>query len=156
MPELPEVETVCRGLRPYILDKTITKVEVQQPKLRYPVDANIDIKTTGQKISNIIRRAKYIILQLENCCLIIHLGMSGKITWHTKNQNLEKHDHVEIHFNDGVLRYNDPRRFGCVLLTNKNYQEHKLLKNLGLEPLTKEFNDFYLYKQEDRMIHNIL
>ena len=147
MPELPEVETVCRGLKPHLLRKTIVKIEVIQPKLRYRVDKDIHKQLTGQTVQDIRRRAKYILLQLDNNYLIIHLGMSGTLNWHEKTQELSKHDHVAIQFTDGVLHYNDPRRFGCILVTNRNYQQHKLLANLGPEPLTEQFNDFYLYKQ---------
>jgi formamidopyrimidine-DNA glycosylase len=146
MPELPEVETVCRGLQPYITKQQIRCVSVYQPSLRYKVADDLPEVLTGQTIQCITRRAKYIVMQLDKGYLVIHLGMSGRLTWQSLDAPLAKHDHIELQFPGGLLRYNDTRRFGCFLWT-ADYASHKLFSKLGVEPLTAEFTGLYLYHQ---------
>jgi formamidopyrimidine-DNA glycosylase len=152
MPELPEVETSCRGIEPYCLNQSITKIIVRQAKLRWPVDKDISLQLSGKVISLVNRRGKYILLQLEpSLALMIHLGMSGSLRIVEKSRRaspeIGKHDHVDIELSNGkILRYNDPRRFGSILI-NREGEQHLRLKELGLEPLTEDFTADYLYRQ---------
>ena len=146
MPELPEVETTLRGIQPHVLNKKITSVIVRQPSLRWPVPVKlIKKKLLSNVFSNISRRGKYLLLECAKEHLIIHLGMSGSLRI-ADSDDLEKHDHVDISFEDGtVLRYCDPRRFGCFLWT-KDLEQHFLLRDLGPEPLGNNFSGEYLYR----------
>lgn len=145
MPELPEVETSCRGIEPYCLNMTIVKITVRQPKLRWPVDPDLSLKLTRQKITAVRRRGKYILLETAAGTLMIHLGMSGSLRIVDAAIEVAKHDHVDICLSNGkIIRYNDPRRFGCIVLNTEGNQ-HKLLARLGVEPLTDEFDSEYLY-----------
>ena len=145
MPELPEVETTLRGIEPYILGKTITSIIVRQPSLRWPVpQAKIKKKLEYNKIDGIRRRGKYLLIESSKEYLIVHLGMSGSLRISEK-ENLKKHDHIDICFDDGtILRYCDPRRFGCFLWSD-DIENHNLLKDLGPEPLGNSFNGDYLF-----------
>ncbi len=146
MPELPEVETSRRGIEPHIRLHTITDVVIRQHKLRWPIPADLPETVRGQQVEQVGRRGKYLILQLQTGNIIIHLGMSGSLRVATKNQAAEKHDHIDICFdNSKILRLRDPRKFGCVLWTDAPVAEHKLLKKLGPEPLTGDFSEDYLY-----------
>lgn len=146
MPELPEVETTLRGIKNHIEKKRVKEVNIYQEKLRWPVDKRLPSKLSDKKLLNLQRRGKYLVLEFENGALFIHLGMSGSLRILKLKSQLEKHDHFEIIFsNDKVLRLRDPRRFGAVLWTEDNWQNHKLIKSLGPEPLTDEFNTEYLY-----------
>ena len=106
MPELPEVETTLRGIEPHIINKTISSVIIRQPSLRWPVPKSlIKRKLEKKKIENIKRRGKYLLLESSNENLIVHLGMSGSLRI-SKKENLKKHDHIDICFEDGtILRY---------------------------------------------------
>ena len=145
MPELPEVETTLRGIEPHILNKTISSVVVRQPSLRWPVPTNtLKDKLINKTFSGIKRRGKYLLLESSKEFLIIHLGMSGSLRIAEQDQ-IKKHDHIDIIFEDKtVLRYCDPRRFGCFLWTD-NPNNHFLLKHLGPEPLGNSFNGEYLF-----------
>ncbi len=146
MPELPEVETTMRGIMPHANGQSIKKVEVRQYKLRWPIDAKINHRLAGQKITNIYRRAKYLLLETAAGDLMIHLGMSGSLRV-TSDQPATKHDHVDIHLSNGkVIRFNDPRRFGSIII-NRDKMAHPLLKKLGPEPLSSEFDGNYLHQQ---------
>lgn len=158
MPELPEIETVKRGIKS-LERETILDVVIRNPKLRYMVDANLSRILKKTIISKINRRAKYLIFDLLNAknntatgYLIIHLGMSGSLTLTNNNQALKKHDHVDILFANGsILRYNDPRRFGCIIY-EENLDSCNLLRHLGPEPLNPEFNAKYLsYKLNNKL-----
>ena len=147
MPELPEVETTRRGVEPHILDKKITNVIVRERRLRWPVPVSLKKKLLGQKIINVERRAKYLLLYVEQGCVILHLGMSGSLRCLTDKSAPGKHDHVDIIFSpDTTLRLRDPRRFGSLHWTEDDPLEHKLLKHLGPEPLSKDFTGEYLHK----------
>ena len=144
MPELPEVETVKRGLES-LIEKKITKIFRSNKKLRLESKLNLQ-EMVGAKITEINRRARYLIIHLSNKkSLIVHLGMSGKITISKEFKEL-KHDHFACQFEDkSWLVFNDARRFGFVdLIETKNLQNHKMLCKLGLEPLSHEFDVAHL------------
>lgn len=146
MPELPEVETTVRGISPHILHKKITQVIIRQPKLRWQIKHDLQSDLAGQTIQHISRRGKYLLLASSNGVLIIHLGMSGSLQIVSPDIPPKKHDHFEIQFANGnALRFNDPRRFGAVVWTEENPEQHALLKKLGVEPLTKELKGKYLF-----------
>lgn len=145
MPELPEVETTLRGIAPHIINKPISSVIVRQPSLRWPVPTvKLKDKLINKTFSEIQRRGKYLLIKSCEEYLIVHLGMSGSLRI-TQEKDLKKHDHIDIVFKDkSVLRYCDPRRFGCFLWTD-NIDNHFLLENLGPEPLSNSFNGKYLF-----------
>jgi len=148
MPELPEVETSRRGIEPHLLNRKIKKVTIRQHKLRWPIPKNLPGLTAGKKILAVSRRAKYIYLELENGTVIIHLGMSGSLRICTEKTPAEKHDHIDIQVsNNKILRLRDPRKFGCVLWSDGNVNEHKLIKPLGPEPLDDSFTADYLHNK---------
>lgn len=134
MPELPEVETVCRMLADRVLGSRITAVDVIRRDLRWQLQADFEERCLDACIEKVFRRGKYIIIQLNKGFIIWHLGMSGSI----KIQNdflLQKHDHVLLELScANYLIYNDPRRFGSLYWT-MDYANHARIKNLGLEPL---------------------
>lgn len=145
MPELPEVETTLRGIQPFLLNQRITRVNVRDPRLRWPVPAEV-CKAEGQQILSLVRRGKYLLLHLERGGLIIHLGMSGSLRILQQPLVPEKHDHFDIELESGVcLRFNDPRRFGAFLWVEGKMESHDLLCDLGPEPLSVEFTAEYLY-----------
>ncbi|MDG2416979.1 MAG: bifunctional DNA-formamidopyrimidine glycosylase/DNA-(apurinic or apyrimidinic site) lyase [Pelagibacterales bacterium] len=150
MPELPEVETVIRGISSRILSQTINKCELSSKKLRYPITINFKKIILSKKIISISRRAKYILINLNNNkTIVIHLGMSGRIILTSNNENLKfKHTHMTIYFtNNLIAKFIDPRRFGCVLLLNTNdITDNKLFNHLGPEPLGRLFNPTYLQR----------
>ena len=141
MPELPEVETTCRGIAPHIEGQTIQHIIVRQAKLRWSVPETLGSILAGVTIQTVTRRAKYLLFATPKGTVIVHLGMSGSLRIVTLAQAAGKHDHVDIIFNNGiVLRFNDPRRFGAVLWTEQAVENHLLLKDLGPEPLLADFN----------------
>ncbi|KDN11821.1 DNA-formamidopyrimidine glycosylase [Snodgrassella communis] len=147
MPELPEVETTRRGIAPFIMNQTISQVEVRQPRLRWPVMSNLGSQLEGEKVLSVKRRAKYLLIELASGTLIIHLGMSGNLRVFTNLSAppIQKHDHLDIVFTNGtLLRFHDPRRFGAVLWFSGAIEHHPLLVNLGPEPLSADFNADYL------------
>jgi len=150
MPELPEVETTCQGIATHISDQTIRHVIIRNPKLRWPIPSNLPGQLINQNIIHVSRRAKYILIKTTQGTLISHLGMSGCLKITQPNQEIMKHDHFDIIFDHCILRYNDPRRFGCLLYTQPPTEEHALLKNLGPAPLDIEFNTSYLYQRAQR------
>lgn len=155
MPELPEVETVRRGLIPVMEGQTIAKAEVNRPDLRWPFPENMAQRLTGQKVMALRRRSKYILVELSGGeTLLIHLGMSGRllVSGDPLGQFVhihpapEKHDHVVLHMETGArVTFNDARRFGAMdLLDTATAGEYKLLASLGPEPLGNDFNEPYL------------
>ena len=146
MPELPEVETTRRGIEPHIKGKTVQQVVIRQRQLRWPVPSKLKKTLPGQKILNVNRRGKYLLLDTDIGTVIIHLGMSGSLRMVGENSQPQKHDHIDFVFsNNKILRLRDPRRFGAVLWTNHKPENHSLLKSLGPEPLSKAFNANYLF-----------
>ncbi len=147
MPELPEVETTCRGIAPHITGKKVKQIIIRNTRLRYPIPESLTNNLTGQTIHQVTRRGKYILLHTDAGVAIIHLGMSGTLRIIESGIDAEKHDHVDIIFDHKkCLRLRDPRRFGCLLWTQTDPQQHKLLKSLGPEPLSDDFNENYIYK----------
>jgi len=143
VPELPEVETTRRGISPHITGQLIEQVIVRDRRLRWPVPVGLEQRITGQKIHGVSRRAKYLLLHLDDCELIVHLGMSGNLRFLPDSTAAATHDHVDWVFATGTLRLNDPRRFGCVLLT-KHAATHRLIAKLGPEPLDSGFTTEHL------------
>lgn len=146
MPELPEVETVCNGLRPIMQGQTIVNVRQNRANLRYAFPDNFAKQLTNQQITGISRRAKYINVHLSNGeILIIHLGMSGRMIVEQGDRADAKHEHVVFQLDNGyVIRYNDPRRFGCMDITS---DADKYFAKWGPEPFAEEFNAEYLCAQ---------
>ncbi len=146
MPELPEVETTRRGIALHICGELIEKITVRQPSLRWQVPADLARKLKNQRLRDITRRGKYLLFHTDNGHLISHLGMSGSMRILPKFKAPDKHDHIDICFaNKKVLRFTDPRRFGCMLWTADDPLQHKLLKSLGPEPLDAKFNGKHLH-----------
>ncbi len=151
MPELPEVETVVRGLAGSIVGSRIVRVTLNRSDLRFPFPAGFAKRLSGAKIMQVTRRAKYLLFVLDSGdTLIAHLGMSGSFSvLPAIPKKIGKHDHVVMTLNDGrVLIYNDPRRFGIMdVEKSNNINAHPLLSHLGPEPFSKEFNASYLKAQ---------
>ncbi len=148
MPELPEVETTLSGIRPHLMLQTIKQVVVRHYGLRWPIDRDIHNKLIGHQIEALSRRGKYLLLHLSHGTLIIHLGMSGRLSILDKNTPAQKHDHVDLELdNQKLLRFTDPRRFGAFLWTPDSPDTQVLLKHLGPEPLEKTFSGEYLFKR---------
>lgn len=146
MPELPEVETTLQGIAPFLEDKILQRLEVRDRRLRWPVPRGLESKVGGQKVCALSRRGKYILLELERGGLLIHLGMSGSIRVVSKNDPPQKHDHFDLQVKSGrIIRYRDPRRFGCLLWHPQDIRQHVRLKGLGVEPLSAEFTGRTLY-----------
>lgn len=148
MPELPEVETSLRGVEPYLQGQTIQQIITRTPKLRWAIPAQL-AQMQGAKIISLSRRAKYLILHTNKGDIIVHLGMSGSlgILKASDNKPAGKHDHVDLITESGViLRYNDPRKFGCWLWA-ENAEQHELLQKLGPEPLSEAFTSGYLFEK---------
>ena len=154
MPELPEVETVRRGLAPVMEGGTIARAEVNRPDLRWPFPDRMAERLAGQKVTALRRRSKYILADLASGeTLLIHLGMSGRMLISGDAQGRfvhdhpapEKHDHVVLHMADGArITFNDPRRFGAMdLLPTDGAEAHPLLAVLGPEPLGNGFHEEY-------------
>lgn len=147
MPELPEVETTCRGIRSSLEGRKVVDVEVRQPKLRWPVPDSLRNELVGRKIQSVRRRAKYILIDTLAGTLMIHLGMSGRLMIVAKDKPIQKHDHVDVSLSGGrVLRFTDPRRFGSVHWLTGALDAHPLLAHLGPEPLLAEFDAGYLFE----------
>ena len=156
MPELPEVETVRRGIEPHVIGRRITQVVVRDARLRWPVPPSFAAFAQGQRIVGTSRRGKYLLLHFEPISpkgendggdkLIIHLGMSGRLFVLREGHALLKHDHLDLLLDDGtLLRYHDPRRFGAVLPWPAAEREHPLMQTMGPEPFSPEFNGEYLF-----------
>lgn len=144
MPELPEVETTCRGISPHTVNKTVTELVIRNPNLRWPVPDFLESKVQGKLINSVGRRGKYILLQMDEGDVMIHLGMSGSLRMVRSDTPPLKHDHVDFCLSDGnALRLTDPRRFGSVLWQPKG-EHHELLYKLGPEPLSEGFSAEYL------------
>ncbi|ENV04784.1 MULTISPECIES: bifunctional DNA-formamidopyrimidine glycosylase/DNA-(apurinic or apyrimidinic site) lyase [Acinetobacter] len=141
MPELPEVETTKTSLFP-LLNQKVLNVEVRNPSLRWPIPDDIQ-KLVGQRLIGLNRRSKYILAEFEQDQMLWHLGMSGSFRLTEPHDELRKHDHLIIQFEDQQLRYHDPRRFGCILWLNPETQG-KLIDTLGAEPLSADFHAEYL------------
>ena len=147
MPELPEVETTLNGIAPYLSGQTLTAIRVRDRRLRWPVTRGLEQKAAGQKIRFLERRGKYILLGLEHGGLLIHLGMSGSMRVLPEPVPPQVHDHFDLETSAGqVVRYRDPRRFGCLLWHPGDVRKHPRLENLGVEPLDSSFNGKVLHE----------
>lgn len=147
MPELPEVETTRRGIEPWIKDQQVQAVVVRQAQLRWPVPEEIQA-LVGQTVSGLSRRGKYILLHSTAGVALLHLGMSGSLRIVETGLEPRKHDHIDLQLSNGKsVRYHDPRRFGALLWTTDDPQQHPLLAKLGPEPLSDAFDEDYLFKQ---------
>lgn len=144
MPELPEVESTRRGLEPHLPGEVVRRVTVRERRLRWPISRRFDRELTGATIVAVERRAKYLLITTDRGTVILHLGMSGTLKWVGADEPLVDHDHVDIVFDRGVLRYRDPRRFGSIHWTTADPSRHKLLASLGPEPLGGEFDGAHL------------
>jgi formamidopyrimidine-DNA glycosylase len=147
MPELPEVETVRRGLALRLTGRRIARAELRRPDLRRPFPPGLAKRLQGALIGDLTRRGKYILVELDDDgLLLLHLGMSGRITAGGNNAPDEKHDHVVLTLDDGtVVRFNDPRRFGSLdYLVRGTESVHPLLAGMGPEPLGPDFDGAYL------------
>jgi len=152
MPELPEVETVCGGMRQTILDDPIADICQRRADLRIPFPATLQDDLNGQTITHIRRRSKYILADLTNGkTLVIHLGMSGRILITEAGQSYtpQKHDHFIVDFRSGrKLVYTDPRRFGMIFTEDTDaLDDHKTFRHLGPEPLSNHFDTDYFHQQ---------
>lgn len=153
MPELPEVETTCRGIAPHIEGKAIAKLVVRQPQLRWPIPADLEKLVKGQTVLAVRRRAKYILIDIGKTkikgTVIIHLGMSGSLRV-VKGipPEPQKHEHFDLVFSkELLLRFTDPRRFGACLWQDVGSDDNKWLDHLGPEPLSDDFNGEYLFNK---------
>ena len=150
MPELPEVETTRLGLLPRLQGRTLTRIVVRNPNLRWPVPSDLEAHLKGRAIKGLTRRGKYLLFDFGSATQLVHLGMSGSLRLTVPDEPAALHDHVDWLFDDGtVLRLRDPRRFGAVLWTD-DVAQHPLLAHLGPEPLTPEFDAAYLHSQCQR------
>lgn len=157
MPELPEVETVRRGLAPSMEGAVFERVEINRAGLRIPFPENLKARLEGVRVGRLGRRSKYILVDLQNGeTLILHLGMSGRLTvsgdplgqFHHKHPAPQKHDHVVFYMDNGArVTFNDPRRFGLLDLIETEFMvDHRLFRAMGPEPFSNDFNEVYLLK----------
>ncbi|MBB1473384.1 bifunctional DNA-formamidopyrimidine glycosylase/DNA-(apurinic or apyrimidinic site) lyase [Luteimonas sp. MC1782] len=150
MPELPEVETTRRGLAPHLEGRKVRAVVLRRPDLRWPIPPEVAALLPGQRIDSVRRRAKYLLLDTGAGSALLHLGMSGSLRVLPADTPPRLHDHVDIALGhdagqpERVLRFTDPRRFGC-LLWQPAGELHPLLRGLGPEPLGDGFDGDYLY-----------
>lgn len=147
MPELPEVETTRRGVEPHVVGRRIVELMLHEPRLRWRVPRSLPAKLAGQLIRVAGRRAKYLLIELENGTLLLHLGMSGSLRVLPTHTPRVAHDHFDLVLNSGnTLRFNDPRRFGSLHYTTDPVGDHPLLARLAPEPLDDAFNTEYLWR----------
>ncbi|MGQ0455650.1 MAG: bifunctional DNA-formamidopyrimidine glycosylase/DNA-(apurinic or apyrimidinic site) lyase [Hyphomicrobium sp.] len=158
MPELPEVETVRRGLAPAVLGRRVIRIETRRPDLRFPLPERFAARVVGAKVDSLERRAKYLLLGLSNgACIVMHLGMTGRFSidrdgsaetpgaYVYETGGDPRHDHVVFGFDDGTrVVYNDPRRFGFMLMmAEADRGRHALFRDLGAEPLSADWTAAY-------------
>jgi len=147
MPELPEVETVRRGVEPHCRGRTVQRLLVRDARLRWPVPEQLAAIVPGQTIEAVERRAKYLLFRMQTGSLLVHLGMSGSLRVVTGGAPVLPHDHIDLRLEGGAaLRYHDPRRFGCFLWMPAG-ESHRLLQGLGPEPLSAGFDGELLYRR---------
>ncbi|TXI79923.1 MAG: bifunctional DNA-formamidopyrimidine glycosylase/DNA-(apurinic or apyrimidinic site) lyase [Flavobacteriales bacterium] len=152
MPELPEVETTRRGLAPHLEGRRVLAVTLRRKDLRWPIPKEIKTLLPERRIAAVRRRAKYLLMDTDVGSAIWHLGMSGSMRVLPADTPLRDHDHVDLliegkhHAHPRVLRFNDPRRFGC-LLWQAPGETHALLRDLGPEPLSEDFDGDYLFER---------
>lgn len=158
MPELPEVETVRRGLEPAMIGQIIAQADINRPDLRWPFPAQMKERLEGKRVKQLRRRSKYILADLDSAeSLLIHLGMSGRMTvsghrigdFYHDHPAPQKHDHVVLHLENGArITFNDARRFGAMdLLETATAESYWLIKDIGPEPLGNDFHEEYLVRR---------
>ncbi|HTY04392.1 MAG TPA: bifunctional DNA-formamidopyrimidine glycosylase/DNA-(apurinic or apyrimidinic site) lyase [Rhodocyclaceae bacterium] len=140
MPELPEIEVTRLGLTPRLVGRNVDRVTARVHALRYPLPSALARKLGGQRLLAIRRRGKYLLFDFGTGHLLVHLGMSGSLRLVEKGQPATKHDHLDIGFDNEVLRLRDPRRFGAALWIEGDPMSHSLLAHLGAEPLERRFD----------------
>lgn len=149
MPELPEVEVTRRGVAPHVEGRMVTDVVLRHTGLRWPFPQNLAALLRGRTLLATGRRGKYLLLNFEHGCLILHLGMSGSLSVIEVDRPAGKHDHFDLVLGTLALRLNDPRRFGAVLWHDADegdVENHLLLRALGVEPFSPSFTPELLYK----------
>ncbi len=143
MPELPEVETVMRGLRARLQGRVIVRADTHRENMRWAFPPGLAARLTGARVESFRRRAKYILMRLDGCTsVLIHLGMSGRMNIGPRHPNaIPAHEHLTLETDDGWrVGFVDPRRFGSVdLVATANEDAHRLLAGLGPEPLDEDF-----------------
>lgn len=145
MPELPEVETTRRGIKPLVSGARVERVAVRERRLRWPIPREMERKLTGAAMLGVRRRAKYLLLDSERGTAIAHLGMSGSFSIVAADSEPGVHDHYDVVFESGkALRFTDPRKFGSLLWGGHEPLRHKLLADLGPEPFSAEFGGEWL------------
>jgi formamidopyrimidine-DNA glycosylase len=148
MPELPEVESTRRGIEPWLVGRRIEALTVREWRLRWRVPRSLPSKLGGARVHSVGRRAKYLLIGTDAGTLIWHLGMSGSLRILDADSPPLAHDHVDLVLDSGkCLRFNDPRRFGCLLFTAGPPARHRLLKGLAVEPLSGDFTGEALWRR---------
>lgn len=145
MPELPEVETTCKGIAPVLTGHVASGCIVRNPRLRLPVPPDLGEHIRGRALAGVGRRGKYILLDFGSGRVIVHLGMSGSLRVVPAGQVPGAHDHVDIVFGETALRLRDPRRFGLVDWQACDAEVHPMLARLGREPLEEGFDGAWLH-----------
>lgn len=151
MPELPEVEVTRRGIEPYVAGRRVERVDVRTGALRWPVPADLARTLACQEVRRVERRGKYLLFEMDAGWFIVHLGMTGtlRVLRHAEVPAPAKHDHIDWIFDEFVLRYRDPRRFGAVLWHPRDegdVRSHPLLAALGVEPFAPEFSGELIHR----------
>lgn len=147
MPELPEVETTRRGLLPHLVGRRIRGAVVRNPNLRWPVPGDLSRRLRDEEVLDIRRRGKYLLFDCKRGHLLVHLGMSGRLSIVADDAPVRDHDHVDVCLEGHQsMRLTDPRRFGAVLWLRGAAERHVLLRGLGLEPLEAEFTGDALHR----------
>lgn len=150
MPELPEVETSRRGIAPYIEGQRIDRVVIRERRLRWPVAPDLEERLAGQTIGSVGRRAKYLLLNTDHGSAIIHLGMSGSLFIVERGTPATLHEHFDLELGSGqALRFRDPRRFGSLHWAG-DPMRHRLIRDLGPEPLGETFSGDWLWQKARR------
>jgi len=149
MPELPEVETVRRGLDPHLRGRRIARVTVRDARLRWPIPDTLPRDAANRRVETLERRGKYLIVGLDSGDRMIwHLGMTGRLLVLDPAHPLKKHDHVDFDLDSGrLIRFHDPRRFGAVLWWSRAENVHPLLASMGPEPFDPAFDGEYLFRK---------
>lgn len=147
MPELPEVETTRRALIPVLQHKTIKKMIVREPHLRWSIDRDIPQMLQGRRCLALVRRGKYLLLSFTHGTLLIHLGMSGSLSVVPLDRDPTKHDHVDFVLTKCCIRLCDPRRFGSIFWTAHDPDLHPRLAHLGPDPLDPTLSSHYYYER---------
>ncbi len=152
MPELPEVEVTMRGIEPYVTGRRVERVDVRTSALRWPVPPDLARTLARQAVRKVERRGKYLLFEIDAGWFIVHLGMTGTLRILKPDQALDpaKHDHIDWIFDEFVLRYRDPRRFGAVLWHARaagDVHTHPLLASLGVEPFGDAFSGELIFRR---------